>query len=93
MKKKLRKIRTELVQGKVEVSICKQEYLFMVVAEGDESLLWKLKKKLEWDTQVLKKGLFDQPMIVIGSCDEFSSAKSIFRDTIWNLNQELKKWK
>jgi len=93
MKKKSKKIRTELVQEKIEVSICKEEYLFTVIAEGDESILWKLKKELEWDTQVLKKGRFGIPMIVIESCDDFSNAKSIFREALWNVNKEMKKWK
>lgn len=93
MKRKTKRIRSELVQGKIEVSICKGELFFDVIAESDESFLWKLKKELEWDGQVLKKGLFGVPMIVISTCDDFTSAKTIFRDAIWKLNQEIKKWK
>ena len=93
MKKKTKKIRTELVQEKIEVSICKGDYYFDVVAEGDESILWKLKKELEWETQVLKEGIFGRPLIVIDTCDDFSSAKTIFRDAIWKINKEIKKWK
>lgn len=93
MKGKIKRIRNELVQGKIEVSICKGDLFFDVIAEGEESILWKLKKELEWEAQVLKKGLFGGPMIVISTCDDFTSAKNIFRDSIWKLNQEMKKWK
>lgn len=93
MKKKAKKIRTELVQEKIEVSICKAIYLFDIVAEGDEADLWRLKKGLELETQVLKEGVFGGPLIVIDTCDDFSSAKTIFRDAIWKINKEIKKWK
>ena len=93
MKKKTKKIRTELVQEKIEVSICKTPIFFDIVAEGDEADLWKLKKGLEWETQVLKEGIFGGPLIVIDTCDDFSSAKEIFRNALREINKEIKKWK
>ena len=93
MKEKAKKIKTELVKDEIEVSICKTTYLFDIIAEGEESLLWKLKKGLELETQVLKKGAFGKSLIVVDTCDDFSSAKTIFRDTIWKINKEFAKWK
>ena len=93
MKEKSKKIRTELVKDEIEVSVCKTTYFFDVIAEGEENLLWKLKKGFELDTQVLKKGVFGKSLIVVDTCDDFTTAKTIFRDTIFKINKEFKKWK
>ena len=93
MVKKAKKLKVELVRNRINVSITRTTYFFDVIAEGEISDLKLLKKKLKLDTMVIEKGIFGKPMIVLDTCDDFSSAKHLMRDYIWKINTEIKEWK
>lgn len=93
MKRLPNKLKIEIVKEKIEVSISKADMFFDIIAEGEETILTKVKELLELDTQVFAKGTFGKSLIVVDTCDDFTTAKQIFRDTIWKLNRNHDKWK
>jgi hypothetical protein len=93
MKKQPNKLKSEIVKEKIEVSISKTDMFFDIIAEGEEVVLTRVKEILELDTQVFTKGVFGKSLIVMDTCDDFTTAKQIFRDIIWKLNRSYEKWK
>ena len=90
MKKKPKKLKTEIVKEIFEITICKTDFFFDVIAEGKSDDLNRLRQVLKLETDVLEKGVFGKPVIVLDTADDFVSAKHLMKEEIRRINKEFK---